>query len=78
MLCELRLESKGYQGASNVFSVLSSSLIAMQKYFTFKTSTGTPMQIYYKDIIFLQIDDEVIHKPNYEKLADKIMTLGPK
>ena len=78
MLCELRLESKGYQGASNVFSVLLSSLIAMQKYFTFKTSTGTPMQIYYKDIISLQIDDEVITKPNYEKLADKMMTLGPK
>jgi hypothetical protein len=53
-------------------------MIAMQKYFIFKTSTGTPMQVYYKDIISLQIDDEVIPKPNYEKLADKIMTLGPK
>jgi len=78
MLCELRLETKGFQGAFNLYSVLSSSMIAMQKYFIFKTSTGTPMQVYYKDIISLQIDDEVIPKPNYEKLADKIMTLGPK
>jgi len=77
MICELRLKTKGYSTLPNVYSVAADSFIAMQDYFTFKTTNGTPMQVYYKDIIELQMDDEVISKPNFNSVADKMLLLKP-
>jgi len=77
MICELRLKTKGYSKLPNVYSVGADSIIAMKDYFTFTTAEKTPMQVYYKDIIKLQIDDEVIEKPDFYKLADKMMLLTP-
>lgn len=77
MICELRLKTKGFSKLPNVYSVAADSFIAMKDYFTFKTTNGTPMQIYYKDIIKLQMDDEVIIKPTFESVADKMMLLNP-
>jgi len=77
MVCELRLKTKGYSTLPNVYSIAADSLIAMPDCFTFKTTNGTPMQVYYKDIIELQMDDEVIPKPDFNSVADKMMLLKP-
>jgi len=77
MICELRLKTKGHSKLPNVYSVAADSLIAMSKYFTFTTTNKTPMQVFYDDIISLQINEEVIEKPNFVKLADKMLLLSP-
>jgi hypothetical protein len=76
MICELRLKTKGYSKLHNVYSVAADSLIAMKDYFLFTTTNKTPMQVYYKDVEKLQIDEEEI-KPDFYSLADKMMTLNP-